>query len=66
MRLVIALVLVALAACMVAGCVRHVDLRPVDAAIDAPSHPDAAIDGPPPDAPALTQDAPPDAAIDAM
>jgi hypothetical protein len=56
MRLLITLFVLAFA---IGGCVRHVDLRPIDAAIDAPNHPDAAIDAP-------TPDALPDSAIDAM
>jgi hypothetical protein len=66
MRLLLALTLFVLAACAIAGCVRHVDLRPIDAAIDAPTHPDSAIDALPVDAADIVPDAPPDSAIDAM
>lgn len=61
MRLWIALAMFVLAACAIGACVRHVDLEPPDAAIDARLPPDAPLDADP-DAP----DAPPDAAIDAM
>jgi len=66
MRLLIVLVLFVLAACAVAGCVRHVDLRPIDAAIDAPIYPDSSIDAAGPDAAGVAPDAAPDAAIDAI
>lgn len=62
-RAVVAVIVLVLAAFGVAGCVRHVELTPADAAIDAPYHPDAPIDAA---FDAAVPDAVPDSALDAM
>jgi len=62
-RAVLATIVLLLAAYGVAGCVRHVELTPADAAIDAPYQPDSPIDAA---FDAAVPDAMPDSAIDAM
>jgi hypothetical protein len=62
-RLLLVLLVAAIAG---ASCVRHVELTHADAAVDAPTVPDADVDASTVDASFTAVDAAPDSSIDAL